>query len=188
MDIKERFIKDFPIFKGEKSKPYIILFDAYTGMGKSTVAKEIAKKDNSVILNNDQVRDWLSDYNDSTNLKSELQNYRLELLLKNNNSCICDSCFCHNWKEKIKYYDKLGYKYYIIRLVCDEEVIKERLSKRVKDENNFSVADYNGYLWMKENVSLVDDELIDFTIDTDGNLEEQIDEFLDMVDLKQRKR
>lgn len=80
MDIRNKFIKDFPIPRGNKDNPYIILFDGYTGMGKSTVAKVIAKKDNSVILNNDQVRDWLNDYHDSTNLKSDLQKYRLELL------------------------------------------------------------------------------------------------------------
>ena len=183
IDIKDKFIKDFPVLKGNKSTPYIILFDAYTGMGKSTVAKEIAKKDNSVILNNDQVRDWLNDYHDSTNLKTELQNYRLELLLRNNNSCICDSCFSHNWKEKKKYYDNLGYKYYVIRLKCSEPVIKERLSKRIKDDNNYSIADFNGYLWMKENVSLVDDNLVDFIINTEENIEEQVDNFLKKYNL-----
>lgn len=153
-------------------------------MGKSTVAKAISKKENSVILNNDQVRDWLNDYKDTTNLKNELQNYRLELLLKNNNSCICDSCFCHNWKEKIKYYNKLGYKYYIIRLECSELVVKERLSTRVKDNDNYSIADFDDYLWLKENVSLVDDDLIDFTINTEKNIEEQVADFINKYNLK----
>ena len=61
MEIKEKFIEDFPIPKGNKNKPYIILFDAYTGMGKSTVAREISKCDDSIILNNDEVRSWLKD-------------------------------------------------------------------------------------------------------------------------------
>ena len=183
MDIRTKFIKDFPIPKGNKDNPYIILFDGYTGMGKSTVAKVIAKKDNSVILNNDQVRDWLNDYHDSTNLKSDLQKYRLELLLKNNNSCICDSCFCHNWKEKIKYYNKLGYKYYIIRLECDESIIKERLLSRVKDGTNYSIANFNDYLWMKENVPRVDDNLVDYTINTETNIEEQVDDFINQYNL-----
>ena len=184
MDIRTKFIKDFPIPKGNKSNPYIILFDGYTGMGKSTVAKVIAKKDNSVILNNDQVRDWLNDYHDSTNLKSDLQKYRLELLLKNNNSCIFDSCFCHNWKEKIKYYNKLGYKYYIIRLECSELIVKERLSSRVKDDTNYSIANFNDYLWMKENVPRVDDNLVDYTINTETNIEEQVDDFINQYNLK----
>lgn len=49
----DKFINDFPIVKGNKINPYIILIDRYTGMGKSTVAKEITKHDNSIILNND---------------------------------------------------------------------------------------------------------------------------------------
>ena len=181
MDIKEKFIEDFPIPKGNKKKPYIILFDAYTGMGKSTIARKISEYDNSVILNNDEVRNWLKDYNDTTNLKDELQKYRLELLLKNNNSCIHDSCFCHNWKEKIKYFNDLGYKYYIIRLICGDETIKQRLEKRTLDGVNYSVANYEGYLWMKENVSRVDDNLIDYIINTEEDISLQVKDFLKSI-------
>ena len=102
-------------------------------MGKSTVSKAIAKLDGSVILNNDEVREFLNDHEDARNIRKELQNYRLELLLKNGNSCIMDSCFCHNWQEKKKYYDELGYKYFVIRLTCREEVVKERLQKRTQE-------------------------------------------------------
>ena len=183
MNIKEEFIKNFPIYKGTKQTPYIILFDAYTGMGKSTVAKEIAKQDASIILNNDEVRNWMNDYQDSSNLRKELQNYRLEELLKNNNSCICDSCFCHNWKDKIVYYNSLGYKYYIIRIECRESTIKERLSKRVVNKENYSIANFNDYTWMKENVSRVDDNLIDYIIDTEEDIEKQVTEFLNKYKL-----
>lgn len=176
--MQEKFIEDFRIPVGTKNKPYIILLDGYTGMGKTTVAKAIAKIDNSIILNNDEIRHWLNDYQDKTNIKEKLQKYRLELLLKNNNSCIYDSCFCHNWKDKIKYYDKLGYEYYIIRLVCSDEVIKERLSKRTVNKDNYSIATYNDYLWMKENVSHVDDEKISYIINTEENIEDQVKEFI----------
>ena len=175
IDIKEEFIKDFPIPKGDKESPYIILFDAYTGQGKSYVSSLISKHDGSVILNNDEVRKWLNDYSDSSNLRNELQRYRLELLLKNKNSCIMDSCSCHKWKEKKEYYDSLGYKYYIIRLVCDEEVVKKRLENRA---DNYSVATYKDYLWMKENVPHIDDSLIDVIIDTEKDVEEQVKEFV----------
>lgn len=172
-EIKKKFLNDFPISIGNKDNPYIILFDAYTGMGKTTIAKEIAKLDGSIILNNDDVRKWLNDYS-SNNLKNELQRYRLELLLKNGNSCIMDSCFCHNYKDKLNYYNGLGYKYYIIRLVCSDKVIKERLDKRNNSNNSSSIANYNDYLWMKENVSLVSDNLIDFTIDTEKDIYNQV--------------
>lgn len=183
MNIKEEFIKDFPVSKGNKKEPYIILFDAYTGQGKSTVSKMISEIDNSIILNNDEVRNWLNDYTDKSNLKNELQRYRLELLLKNNNSCIYDSCFCHNWKEKIKYYDKLGFKYYIIRLECSDDIIKERLENRVKNDEQFSIANYDDYLWMKENVSHVDDSLISYVINTETDIASQVKDFLNKYSL-----
>ena len=174
MNLKEKFLNDFPIFKGNKENPYIILFDAYTGQGKSFVSKVISKYDKSIILNNDEIRNWLDDYSDKSDLKNELQRYRLELLLKNNNSCIMDSCFCHNWTNKKKY-DSLGYKYYIIRLLCSDKIVKTRLDNR---NDKYSIANYNDYLWMKNNVSHIDDNLIDFVIDTEENVEKQVKEFL----------
>ena len=174
----KEFVKEFPIHKGKKEKPYIILLDGYTGMGKTTVSKELAKQDNSIILNNDEVRAFLNDYKDTTNLKDELQKYRLKRLLLNKNSCICDSCLCHNYQEKLEYYKKLGYPYYIIRLDCSEEVVKERLEKRVVNKDNASIATFNNYLWMKENVKRVPLELIDFTINTEEDIKLQVKEFI----------
>ena len=62
---------------------------------------------------------------------------------------------------KKAYYDSLGYKYYIIRLDCSDAVVEKRLQERVKNDDNYSEANYNDYLWMKNNVSHVDDDLID---------------------------
>lgn len=172
------FNKRFPIIIGDKSEPYIILFDAFTGMGKSYVSKIISKYDKSVIINNDEIRDFLNDYDDKSDNKDLLVKYRLELLLKNNNSCILDSCLSHNSDKKLEYYKSLGYKYYIIRLVCSDGVIKDRLSKRVLSSDNYSIASYDDYLWMKNNVSMVDNEPIDFVINTEEDIEVQVIEFV----------
>ena len=152
-------------------------------MGKTTVAKAISEQDHSIILNNDEVRRFLNDYQDNTNLKDNLQKYRLEKLLENKNSCICDSCLCHNYEDKLEYYQSLGYPYYIIRLECSEETVKEWLSKRVVDENNASSATYNHYLWMKENIKRVPLERIDFTINTEEDIKLQVKEFLNKIHL-----
>lgn len=174
----KEFVKEFPIHKGKKEKPYIILLDGYTGMGKTTVSKELAKQDNSIILNNDEVRAFLNDYKDTTNLKDALQKYRLKRLLLNKNSCICDSCLCHNYEDKLEYYKSLGYPYYIIRLECSEEVVKERLEKRIVNKDNASIATFNNYLWMKENVKRVPLERIDFTMNTEKDIKSQVKEFI----------
>ena len=176
-----KFIKKFPITKGNSENPYIILLDAYTGMGKSTVALKIAEYESVVILNNDEVRDFLNDYDDETKLKDKLQKYRLEKLLENNNNCICDSCFCHNYESKLEYYNKIGYKYYIVRLECSDETVKERLKKRTLDGVNYSIADYDGYLWMKSNVKRVPLDLVDFTINTEIDVEFQIKNLIEFI-------
>ena len=177
-DILLNFLEQFPILKGNAQKPCIIFFDGYTGMGKTTVAKCIQKHYPAVILNNDEVRNFLHDYQDKRSLKDFLQKYRLEKLLQNHNHCIYDSCFCHNYEEKLSYAKKLGYSFYIVRLECSEKVIKERLEKRKVTKDNFSISTFNDYLWMKNHVKRVPLELIDFTIYTDQDLEPQIVQFV----------
>lgn len=180
-DILLNFLEQFPILKGNAQKPCIIFFDGYTGMGKTTVAKCIQKHYPAVILNNDEVRNFLHDYQDKSSLKDFLQKYRLEKLLQNHNHCIYDSCFCHNYEEKLSYAKKLGYSFYIVRLECSEKVIKERLEKRKVTKDNFSISTFNDYLWMKNHVKRVPIELIDFTIYTDQDLEPQIVQFVKEV-------
>ncbi len=180
-DILLNFLEQFPILKGNAQKPCIIFFDGYTGMGKTTVAKCIQKHYPAVILNNDEVRNFLHDYQDKTSLKDFLQKYRLEKLLQNHNHCIYDSCFCHNYEEKLSYAKKLGYSFYIVRLECSEKVIKERLEKRKVTKDNFSISTFNDYLWMKNHVKRVPLSLIDFTIYTDQELEPQIVQFVKEV-------
>lgn len=131
-EILQELLEKFPIPKGKKQKPYIILFDAYTGVGKSYVGKLIASKDGSIILNNDEVRNYLKDYN----------------------------------SKKVKDFQRM------------------RLKKRKIDGINFSVATYQDYLWMKNNVSPVPKELIDFTINTSKEIEEQVNKLLRKINSK----
>jgi len=170
------FLMKFPIVEGNKTNPYVILIDGYTGMGKSTVAKCISKFDSSIILNNDEVRLFLNDY--KNNDYKLLQEYRLEKLLENNNSCIVDSCLCHNYESKLEFYENLGIKYYIIRLECSSKIVKKRLERRTISNGNYSIADYEDYLWMVNNVERVPIELIDFVINTENNIEKQVIDFL----------
>ena len=183
MDIKEKFLKDFPIIKGNKKEPYLIIFDAYTGQGKSYISKIISKYDNSIIVNNDDLRHWLNDYSKVNDLLYELQKYRIKELLKNNNSIILDSCSCVNWDIKKEWLDNSGYKYYIIRLECNDNTVKERINSRSKDINSTSHGTYEDYICMKENVSHIDN--IDYIINTEENIEEQVLDFLNKYNIKQ---
>lgn len=180
-ELKNEFLNKFPVPVGDKENPYIILFDAYSGMGKTTVSRKIAEYEDVVILNNDEVRHFINDLNDKTDLKNKLQAMRLEMLISNHNNCICDSSFSHEYERKLEFIKKLKCSYYIVRLICDEDVVKERMDKRVLDDVNYSLATYKGHLWMKENVPLVPDDLIDFVIYTDQDIEGQVQEFIKYI-------
>ena len=81
----------------------------------------------------------------------------------------------------MEYYKQLGYKYYIIRLECSDKTVEERLNKRTLDGVNYSIADYNGYLWMKENVERVPLNLVDFTINVEEELEQQVIKIVESI-------
>lgn len=55
----------------------------------------------------------------------------------------------------------------MIRLKCSELIVKERLSSRVKDGANYSIANLNDNLGMKEIATCIDDNLVDFTINAE---------------------
>ncbi len=177
----EMYYDTFDVIEGTQKNPYFIIFDAYTGMGKSYVTRALVKYGNFMVLNNDEVRMFLKVNGFPSELKEELQRDRLEKLLDLGNNCIIDSCACHNFQEKKAYYDSLEYKYYVIQLKCREEVVKERLSKRKVDGINFSTATFDDYLWMKDNVSRIDDKYIDFLVDTEDDVEKQVIEILDKI-------
>lgn len=56
--------------------------------------------------------------------------------------------------------------------------MKKRLEKRTISNENYSIANYNDYLWMKDNVKRVPMELIDFIINTESDIEKQVLDFL----------
>ncbi len=180
-ELVQDFLTKFPVPSGNAKEPYIILFDAYSGMGKSTVSRKLAEYLDVVILNNDQVRRFIDDLHDKTDLKNRLQAMRLKKLYENHNNCVWDGSFSHNYKEKLEYIKRIGFRYYVVRLKCDEEIIKMRMDARTLDGVNFSLAPYSNYLWMKEHIPLVPDDMIDFVINTDGDIEKQVKEFVDYI-------
>ena len=61
---------------------------------------------------------------------------------------------------------------------CDKEIVKKRLENRKLGNGNYSIANYDDYIWMVENVEKVDDNLISYTIDTSKDLEIQVKDFI----------
>ena len=179
MSIQETFNKYFPVVEGNKEKPYLVLFDALIGYGKSYVARRLANIDGSIIICNNQVRYRLGDYGDQHAQEwHELQHQRIKALLTNGNSLIID--------EKLDFYRGLGYPVFIVRLDCDKDVWAERLKKRrFNPPEEYSVINYDDAVKLNSrHPAHVPDELVDFTIDTTDSVDEQIDKLANSIALR----
>ena len=165
MNIRETFNKYFPIVKGNKEKPYLVLFDALIGYGKSYVARRLAELDGSVIVD------------------------RIKELLTNGNSLIIDECLPINYQKKLDFYRGLGYPVFIVRLDCDKDVWAERLKRRrFNPPEEYSVINYDDAVELNSRYPAhVPDKLVDFTIDTTDNVDEQIHKLAEFI-LRQAHR
>ena len=187
MSIQETFNKYFPVVEGNKEKPYLVLFDALIGYGKSYVARRLANIDGSIIICNNQVRYRLGDYGDQHAQEwHELQHQRIKALLTNGNSLIIDECLPINYQKKLDFYRGLGYPVFIVRLDCDKDVWAERLKKRrFNPPEEYSVINYDDAVKLNSrHPAHVPDELVDFTIDTTDSVDEQIDKLANSIALR----
>ena len=187
MSIQETFNKYFPVVEGNKEKPYLVLFDALIGYGKSYVARRLANIDGSIIICNNQVRYRLGDYGDQHAQEwHELQHQRIKALLTNGNSLIIDECLPINYQKKLDFYGNLGVPMIIVRLDCDKNVWAERLKKRrFNPPEEYSVISYDDAVELNSRYSAhVPDKLVDFTIDTTDNVDEQTNKLVNSIALR----
>lgn len=184
-EVKKLFDEYFPVSNGDKTKPYLILFDAYIGYGKSYIAKRIAELDSSVVVCNNEVRCLFNDYGDDNDqLWRPLVEQRLKDLLAAGNSVIVDECLPINYERKLEKYRSLGYPIYVIRINIDEDTLRERLKARqFNPPEQYSVINYNDAMRIRANngSKRLPDELINFTIDASKPVEPQVKNFVNEI-------
>lgn len=196
-EIFDVFIGENPIKKGKIDKPFIVLFDAITGTGKSTISRMINSRISVEIINNDKVRHFLSltgftgDFRDEQRIVKKINYYRLEENLKNNNNCLLDSDISNNFDTKISMINSLGYRYIIIRILYDRDKVINRINNRVKDDlitnkinlsdtYNYSNATIEDFFRMEKEKNILDDDFIYFEIDSSREIE-KIEEQVDLL-------
>jgi len=199
-DIMDIFLKQNPIPKGKIKNPYLILIDGISGTGKSTVAKIISEKTDIVVLNNDKIRRFI--YQTSFNniieiekLVKKIQYYRIEQVLKNGNNCLLDGNISSDFETKISILKQINYKFYIIKLIYDREIVMERVKNRKFDENtflingsetiNYSKGNIDTFLTMEKEKYSIPKEYIYFEIDTSKDIksiEKQIEKLIEKIE------
>jgi hypothetical protein len=146
------------------------------GVGKTTVAKQLAPLINGIVLSTDKIRKELFHKPRYGRQEKKLVYNVLTLLTKYlynaNINCVLDATFLKE-KSRREVQMKLGKnaKVYIIECVCAEEIVFTRLKLRKID---YSDADFSVYRMMKRMYEPINEKHI--TIDTNTVSNAQIKE------------
>jgi len=145
----------------------IIIICGLPGVGKTTLAKELAPLVNAVLLSTDKIRKEL--FSRPTYGRGERKLIYDAMILiakylhKAGINCILDATFTRE-SSRLEIKKKLGLAskdFHIIECICPEDIILSRLRQRKHD---YSDADYSVYEKMKKIYEPVNEEHI--TIDT----------------------
>ncbi len=167
---------------------YGISFVGPPGVGKSTVANILSERLNIYVSINDQIRRLLSSCGifpfENQPLVEQLAIDRTSYLLEHSTSVIIDANMLTAYPSAIHNFARFSTECLFIKLECKEEEILKRLDAREllfdKDSRVFSRAtrkDYYKYL-DREKENPFPEEKIFFTINTEENLDQQIDKLI----------
>ncbi len=171
-------------FKAENKKNFIAFTFGYTAVGKSTIAKKIAKIPNTEVFHSAVIRkemnltpktfeeaDRFFDYRNKLRDETDKIIYKklaenAESSLKNGKNVVLDGGYFFNWQRQIVYEKvrQLGVEVFVIKVKCDDEnEIKRRLKKRKEEFNSSPLNEtpsWNTYLATKQlTESLEEDNL-----------------------------
>lgn len=182
----EEYLETIELNKYKTKKLFAIGFIGLIGIGKSFVAQKLEEKLGIFVAANDKIRRFLNQKGfkgDSPvqNILQEIAEATTIYLYKNRVSHIIDADLIkfHLLAKKIS--EENGADFFLIKLICPEEIIISRLEKRkaeCKDNpsSNFSRADMDEYFRRKEMHLLSPIPETFFTINTSGEIDLQISE------------
>jgi aminoglycoside phosphotransferase family enzyme/predicted kinase len=133
----------------------LIIVSGLPGTGKTSVAKEIAQKVDSVVLSSDELRKRvLKELGYTERKKKRVYDEMFRIaqdLLERGKSVVLDGTFFQKELRDKAY--RLGKKkkecVFLIQTVCPEKIVKKRIEKRYKSQKDYSEANYRVYKIIK---------------------------------------
>ena len=180
-DLEERSVFSF------SRKPTLFIVCGASGVGKTTTANRLAQKVSGVVLTSEKIIKKLfvetsNEGKDKDFTKKELDvGYRAlyltaETLLKAGKNVVLDGVFrsVQQRESAIRLATCLGVEHFLIQVVCTEELVKKRVSKRF--QSGKQPGGFKNHLYLKK----VFESIIrkDNIIDTSRNVENQIKNFV----------
>ena len=160
----------------------IILICGYPGVGKTTVAHELAPLINAVVLSTDKIR---KEFIDKPNYREEEKRtiYKIFILIakylhKAGIHCILDATF-YNQKSREEVKTRLNLRndqYKIIECICPEELVISRIKER---KNDYSDANISIYKMIKKIYEPITEKHI--TVDTSQSLKKTITQVINRL-------
>jgi predicted kinase len=145
--------------------PIVLIMSGLPGVGKTTIARQLAPLINGVVLSTDKIRKELF-YKPSYGRRERKLIYDILTLLAkylcaSNVNCILDATFSQKRsrqeiRNKLNPYSK---KIIIIECICPEDIVIARLDRRKHD---FSDANFSVYRNMKRIYEPVEEEHVTF--------------------------
>lgn len=171
-------------------KPFIICFIGGPGYGKSFLSKLISKRENIPIISNDKTRRLLDSIGlDSTNqdVVHKLAYLQMEYLIKHHSNMIIDANAIRQHNIISKKAKELNVKCYYVNLLCNQDIILERLDYRESQfgkNDNYSRATKKDYLDYQEEIKniIFPAEKIFFEIKTDEELDKQVEKLFEKIE------
>jgi len=152
----------------------IVIICGLPGVGKSTLAKNLAPMINAIILSSDKIRKELFPNPTYSSFERKLVYDIMIMLAKYLNdakcNCILDATFNREdsrmeIKEKLRLGDK---QFYIVECFCPDEVVLSRLKSRKDDYSDATIEVYQKMKKIYESVK-VEHVVADTTLDPQEN-------------------
>ncbi|MBC7943184.1 AAA family ATPase [Candidatus Saccharibacteria bacterium] len=185
--IKDAFLSTLPPRKNDGKPFYTIFMLGLPGVGKSSIAKEIADKLGIYVFTADKVRRLLNDYgyvgdNPDQEMVEYISGKATRYLLNNRISYIMDGDsirFVKNLRRKSK---SVNSKFILIRVICSEKETVNRIKLRqaTQDKDNYSRATEKTYFARKQLHEKLPRKIF-YTFNSELGIEPQINKFLSLL-------